>query len=390
MSVLTAIDDGGDPGARDSGTRGGEAHDSEACGGSACTGSAVPLPQSGIAVVRLSSIGDIVLTEPVVAALRRAYPDAEIAFVVKSRYRELVDAHPDITRVHELSGSSLASLRKLCSELRSHRYSTVVDLHHNQRSMVLGACARSSIVTTYRKREPGDAARVRFARRPFRASKRLVARYLESLKPLGVGAERDRPRLFVSEAAGAAARGRLLEWGVGDQAFAAVAPAALWETKRWPAARFAAVASGLAREHGLDILLVGSSADRGLCEGLLQSVDAGSRRVVNAAGVIGLGELAGVLGAARVFVGNDTGPMHMAMARGTPTVAIFGPTDPGQFDFSDDAVVYADLKCSACSFYGTATCRLGHWDCMNGIAAETVLAAAVELMERRPSRVERS
>ncbi len=385
MSVLTAIGDDGD-----SGTRHGEppAHAEGVSTGSAHAGSAVPLPQSGIAVVRLSSIGDIVLTEPVIAALRRAYPDAEIAFVVKRRYRELVDAHPDITRVHELRGSSITGLGRLCSELRSHRYSTVVDLHHNQRSMILGACARASIVTAYRKREPGDAVRVRYRRQAFRASKRLVTRYLDSLRPLGVGGGRDRPRLFVSEASAAGARDRLSEWGLGDQTFAAVAPAALWSTKRWPVERFAGVASGLARTQGLDILLVGSNADRELCEDLLRGTDVGSQRVVNAAGRTGLGEFAAILGAARLFVGNDSGPMHMAMARGTPTVAIFGPTDPGQFDFSNDAVIYADLECSACSFYGTKTCRLGHWDCMRTISAESVLAAAVELLERRPPRGE--
>ena len=385
MSVLTAIGDDGDSGARHGTPR---ARVGDVRAGGAHAGSAVPLPQSGIAVVRLSSIGDIVMTEPVVAALRRAYPDAEIAFVVKSRYRELVDAHPDITRVHELRNSSVTGLGRLCSELRSHRYSTVVDLHHNLRSILLGACARSSIVSTYRKREPGDAVRVRYRRQAFRASKRLVSRYLDSLKPLGVGAERVRPRLFVSDASVAGARGRLSEWGLGEQTFAAVAPAALWSTKRWPAERFARVASVLASERGLDILLVGSNADRGLCEDLLRGIDAGSRRVVNAAGTTGLGEFAGVLGAARVFVGNDSGPMHMAMARGTPTVAIFGPTDPGQFDFADDAVVYADLECSACSFYGTKTCRLGHWNCMDTIAAESVLAATFELLDRRPARDE--
>ncbi len=386
--MLTAIGDDGDSGALhgDRSARAGDAHAGSARPAKGSAGSVVPLPQSGIAVIRLSSIGDIVLTEPVVAALRSAYPDADIAFVVKSRYRELVEAHPGITRVNELHGSSVAGFARLCSELRSRRYSTVVDLHHNQRSILLGVCARSSIVTTYRKREFGDAARVRIGRQPFRASKRLVTRYLESLKPLGVGAVRDRPRLFVSDAAAAGARKRLDGWGLDEQGFAAVAPAALWSTKRWPADRFARVASGLAKDRGLDILLVGSGADRALCEDLLSGIDAGSRRVVNAAGSSGLGEFAGILGSARVFVGNDSGPMHMAMARGTPTVAVFGPTDPGQFDFSDDAVVYADLECSACSFYGTKKCRLGHWDCMEKIAAEPVLAAAFELLDRRPPR----
>jgi len=364
--------------------RGGEPEGAPADGGSA-----VPLPQTGIAVVRLSSIGDIVLTEPVVAALRQAYPDASISFIVKSRYRELVDADPHITRVHELRGSSPGELAGLCSELRACRYSSVVDLHRNQRSMLLAACARSSIVTSYRKRELGDSVRVRFGRRPFRASKLLVERYLDSLKPFGIRPSAARPTLSVSEEAADRARDRRERWGLRDRSYAAVAPAALWETKRWPVERFGEVATGLARMRGLDILLVGSSADRELARTLRSAIDAGSRRVINAAGETGLGELAALLGSARIFVGNDSGPMHMAMARRTPTVAVFGPTDPGQFDFSDDAVVYGDLPCSACSFYGTRACRLKHWECMRGIGAQRVLDAALELLERRPGDEER-
>ncbi len=346
-------------------------------------GSAVPLPQTGIAVIRLSSIGDIVLTEPVVAALRRAYPDAAIGFVVKSRYRELVEANPDITRVHELRGSSPADLGRLCVELHAHRYSTVVDLHHNQRSVLLGACSRAAIVTAYRKRELLEGLRVRLGRHPFRTDRLLVTRYLDSLAPLGVGAGHVRSRLLVSDEAKARARERLEEWKLGGSRFAAVAPAALWETKRWPAERFAAVATGLIRGRGLDVLLVGSSADHELCEEVKRGIGPGVGRVVNAAGDTGLGQLGALLEASRLFVGNDSGPMHMAMACGTPTVAIFGPTDPGQFDFTDDAVVYADLECSACSFYGTRSCRLGHWDCMKAIETEGVLTAAFELLDRR-------
>jgi heptosyltransferase-2 len=356
-------------------------------GSGAGAGSAIPLPQRSVAIVRLSSIGDIVLTEPVTAALRRAYPDAAIGFVVKSDYRELVEAHPGITRVHELRGSSSADLGRLCSELRACRYSTVVDLHRNQRSFILGVCSRASIVTAYRKRDPADALRVRVLRRAFRSNKPLVTRYLESLAPLGIRERATRPRLFVSDDAVAGGRVRLAEWGMTGSRFAAVAPAALWETKRWPAERFAAVATALARDRGLDILLVGADSDRELCAEVSRSIDPGGARVVNAAGTTGLGELGAVLGAARIFIGNDSGPMHMAMARGTPTVAIFGPTDPGQFDFGQDSVVYAGLACSACSFYGTRSCRLGHWDCMASIDAGRVVASAFELLDRRPASV---
>ena len=83
------------------------------------------------------------------------------------------------------------------------------------------------------------------------------------------------------------------------------------------------------------------------------------------------------------MIGNDSGPTHIAMALGTPTVAIFGPTDPSQFDFEGHELVYADLPCSACSFFGTRRCRLGHWRCMASIPSGEVVAAARRLLDLR-------
>jgi ADP-heptose:LPS heptosyltransferase len=92
--------------------------------------------------------------------------------------------------------------------------------------------------------------------------------------------------------------------------------------------------------------------------------------------------VAGLLASSSVAIGNDSGPTHIAMAAGTPTVAIFGPTDPGQFDFDGHELVYADLPCSACSFYGTRRCRLGHWRCMLSIEPARVVASARRLLSR--------
>ncbi len=367
----------------DGDARDGGANEEAGSRASGFSGSATPLPQTGLVIVRLSSIGDIVLTEPVVTALRDAYPDATIGFAVKERYRELVEAHPAVDRVHALAGSSFGDLRGLCEELRAASYSCVVDLHRNQRSVLLGVCARASMVTAYRKRNPADAVRVRLGRRRFRADRLLVRRYLDSLRPLGVVAKQSRPRLYVSPEASEAASDRLRGWGLRAGSYAVVAPGALWETKRWPVDRFASVVTGLAGGRGLDVLLVGSASERALCEQVAGGSEAGRATVVNGAGDTGLGELAALLGDARLFIGNDSGPMHMAMARGTPTVAIFGPTDPGQFDFTGDVVVFEDLECSACSFYGTKRCRLGHWRCMTAIEPDRVLSEADALLDRR-------
>jgi ADP-heptose:LPS heptosyltransferase len=225
---------------------------------------------------------------------------------------------------------------------------------------------------SYRKRELADAVRVRLLSRPFRARRPLVRRYLDALSPLGIEAPTAAPKLYVGPA-DAEAGGALLErHGLNPGRFAALVPGSVWATKRWPSTGFAGVAARLVSERELPVLLLGSDAERALCDEVARKAGDG---VTSAAGESTLGQLAAIVSRARLFVGNDSGPTHMAMALGVPTVALFGPTDPGQFDFRGHALVYRDLDCSACSFYGSERCRLGHWDCMLSITPDDVMGA---------------
>jgi heptosyltransferase-2 len=340
-------------------------------------------------VIRLSSVGDIVLTEPVVTALRTAFPDATLGFVVKDAFRELVEGHPAIDRIHTLEDSSAGAMRRLAREIGASGYDAAVDLHHNLRTTHLVRASGARRATSYRKREIGDALRVRILRRPFRASKLLVERYLEALTSLGVrrelqsgpGGRPTRPRLFLTEESRSGAAAALERVGLEGRAYAAVAPGAMWATKRWPLERYAALVPSLVSHLGLRVLLVGSPSERELCEAVAGSGCAGATSL---AGETTLGESAALIALARLFVGNDSGPTHMAMALGVPTVAIFGPTDPGQFDHEGHALIYSDLACSACSFYGSRRCPERHWNCMLSIEPDDVVAAADRLLSGGP------
>lgn len=326
----------------------------------------------------MSSIGDIVLTEPVVACLRAANPDAEIGFVIKERYADLVRGNPAITRIHTLTSGSPASLWNLCRDVGRHRYEALIDLHANLRSLLLSRSAAAGVVTRYRKRASGDAVRVRIGRAAYRSDRRLVDRYLDALSVLGIECARRRPRFHLDGRDVAPAERFLSEFGLPDGSYAAIVPGSKWPTKMWPAGRFADVARALASEEGLGILLLGSRDESALADGVAREVPG----AVNAAGRASLGQTAALLKSARLVVGNDSGLTHIAMALDTPTVAIFGPTDPSQFDFEGHEVVYADLPCSACSFFGTRRCHLGHWLCMKALPARDVVAAARRLLAR--------
>ncbi len=334
-----------------------------------------PRETDGYLVIRLSSVGDIVLTEPAVAALRERFPDAAIGFVVKRRYIDLVSGNPAIDRVHVLD-ETRGGLRRLSTELRAASYGHVVDLHSNARSRMLARAARPERVLRYRKREPMDALRVRLLRRPFRASRRLVVRYLEALAPLGVDVSYRMPRFHLRRADEERARERLTEAGLDSVPLLVVAPGSVWPTKRWPVERFREVAARARERWGLVPVALGASDERDQCAEVVSGAPGGW----NAAGLLSLGESAAVIARARVYIGNDSGPTHIARALGTPTVAVFGPTDPGQFSFDGHELLYADLECSACSFYGGRRCPEGHWDCMRSLRPEDALAAVATLL----------
>jgi ADP-heptose:LPS heptosyltransferase len=153
--------------------------------------------------------------------------------------------------------------------------------------------------------------------------------------------------------------------------------------KQWHLDRFAAVSTALAREHGATIILTGTAADTPLVQEVRRSLPP-DVPVVDVGGNLDLLTLAAVLERCAVFVTGDTGPMHVAAAVDTPTVAIFGPSDPARYRPLTDRhrVVRIDLPCSPCNRIRLppARCR-GHVpDCLDGISVEQVLAAARELL----------
>jgi ADP-heptose:LPS heptosyltransferase len=144
-----------------------------------------------------------------------------------------------------------------------------------------------------------------------------------------------------------------------------MAPGAMWETKRWPADRFGALAARCI-EAGYQVVLTGSPAEA--------PVVADAQRVAPAAMDLGerlaLADLPGLIDACAAFVANDSGPMHIARALRVPTLAIFGSTDPAQFDLEGHRLMYAGLPCSPCSLYGLPRCPKRHFECMMNLTVD--------------------
>jgi heptosyltransferase-2 len=182
----------------------------------------------------------------------------------------------------------------------------------------------------------------------------------------------------------AAADAWLASHGVGSD-FIALAPGSVWATKRWP--YYAELAAGLDRTS----VIVGGADDAELAQVI---VDGAGGRAVSAAGALSLRGSAALIQRASVLVTNDSAPLHLATAVGTPVVALFGPTVP-EFGFGprhpgDIVLGHDQLPCRPCSKHGPPACPLGHHRCMRDLSVTAVAAAVGRIIGAEESRAIRS
>jgi heptosyltransferase-1 len=273
-------------------------------------------------IVRLSSLGDLVHTLPAVAALRRSVPAAGIDWLVDRRWPSLIKLVEGVDEVIPLDRSvagHLACVRRL----RGARYSCAVDFQGLYRSAALtgfsGARRRIGRDRTA-AREPGAACfyteRVRPVGRHI-AEMNLSLAARAGAKPLTA---MEFP-LRVPDAERAQVQEKLAREGIAD--YVVVSPGGGWRSKLWPAERYGALCAELWRRHGLRAVVNAGPGEQGLADGVKAA--AGPAKPV--AMCPSLTGLAALVAGARLVVGADTGPVHLAAALRTPVVALFGPTD---------------------------------------------------------------
>lgn len=321
-----------------------------------------------ILLVRFSSIGDVILTTPLVRALRQRHPEAELTFVTKRALVPLVSDNPHLTRVVALEPDE--PVRSLARRLKAPAPTHGLDLHGSLRSRALRLLLPGQW-TGYRKRKLARGWLISTKLDWYGADVPVADRYFEAARNLDVRPDGAPPEFTIGQQATA----RVDEWirteGLG-QAFGVLAPGAAHATKRWPAAHWAALAGRLTA-RGVTPVIVGGAADRGIAAQI--------QGVRSAAGTFSLQETGALLARARVVVSGDTGVMHMATGVGAPVVALFGPT-VRQFGFMPyrgrAAVLERPLDCRPCSAMGTNRCPMGHHRCLDDITPVEVDGAARE------------
>jgi ADP-heptose:LPS heptosyltransferase len=315
-----------------------------------------------ILVIRFSSIGDIVLTTPVLRSLKKQYPDAEIHFLLKEKYRRVISANPNVDHIHGLENN----LAPLLGELRAVRFDFVIDLHKNIRSFrVRMALGRPS--ASFRKLNIEKWLLVNFKVNRLPAM-HVVDRYFEAGRKLGISNDGLGLDYFIP-AEDCLSRDDLPV--THRSGYVAVVVGGMHHTKIFPAEKVIA----LCRLLRFPVILLGGQDDRERAEQI--SLQCG-QKVYNACGIFNINQSASLLDMAEKVVSNDTGLMHIAAALRKPLISVWGSTVPefGMYPYFPDGedlshiVGIRDLSCRPCSKIGFSKCPRQHFRCMMDIDVE--------------------
>jgi heptosyltransferase-1 len=276
-------------------------------------------------VVRLGSLGDIIHTFPAVAALRESFPAARIVWLTHPRWAFLADSSRLASEVWTVETRALSSLREVISRLRQTSWSAAIDYQGLWKSAMLpffGGVKRRIGFSSATIREFGVP--VLYTER-VKASKAHIAEQNGDLS-LRAGAKRGVApvSLQIPEQDQTAVRSQLRAQALDR--YVVLSPGGGWRSKCWPAERFGALCSKLRESQGLRCVVNIGPGDDDLAAPLVAASGDAAPFVYRGS----LGELMALLRNAACVVGGDTGPLHLAAALGTPTVALFGPTDPAR------------------------------------------------------------
>lgn len=357
---------------------------------------AAPRDAERILIVRLSALGDVVHALPMLDALRRARPGAEIAWLVEEGAASLLRGHPQLDRLwvaprHEARAlrrqgrhaAAAGRLSQMARELRRARYQLTIDAQCNLRSSlwawITGAPQRIGFAPPYTKEKAHWLSTIRVAAPAGGQNK--AHRNLELLGPLGIDSADARPRIAIPEASRAFARGLAGRDGArvalhpGVSGFGAI--------KQWAPERFAALARRLREERGARSWVTWGPGERELAQ---QVVDASDGAALLAPETPSLLDLAALYETCDVVVGGDTGPLHLAAALGVPVVGLYGPKDPAVYGPLDGrtgrpaTTVWKQVHCSPCRLR-----RCNDVICMPAIQVEDVCSAIETTAEVRAS-----
>ena len=324
-----------------------------------------------ILVVRFSSIGDVVLTTPVIRCLKQQLPNAEIHYITKKAFEPVLRGNPYIDKLICIDKSA----SEVVEILKNERYDFVADLHNNIRTLhlklSLGVKSKA-----FPKLNPRKLLLTRF-KVNMMPDVHIVDRYFEAVKPLGVRNDGKYCELFLD------ASDRYVVPEDFQNGYVALSLGAQYETKQMPLELITKVLSGVE----MPLVLLGGPTDIARSKELMRLLP--GKKMLNLAGEITLRQSAYVLSQAQALLTGDTGLMHIASCFGVKTVSVWGNTVPefGMYPYApkENYTIHEvdGLSCRPCSKIGYHSCPRKHFNCMH-LQNPELIAGAIQKFTLNP------
>jgi ADP-heptose:LPS heptosyltransferase len=371
-----------------------------------------PVPRESAAkrilIMRVGAFGDILMGTPLLAALRQAYPDAHLTWIVEHSEVQAIDANPYIDEYLRWDGAFwkkmlrrglyplwLARALAFQKQLRDRRYDVFVSFQPEEWPLLVrgaDAAITVGVFDTFRRyyRATRTSANTRLYTHPYAypdLPDHRIDQYLLTLKALGLPSKQEFPMSmgFTAEDQESAAN-VLAGAGVSpSERLVILAPMTTWPTKCWPGERYAMLGDALVRQHGCRIVIIGSRKEQAAIEEIAARMQTPPLLAV---GTLSFREMAALIARAALVVSGDTGPMHVAAALQVPQIALFGPTSAKWYGpRGGRALTLAhDVPCGPCDQKYCPNTGEDHMRCMRLLSVPEVLEAAGALLpELTPS-----
>ena len=330
-------------------------------------------------IIRFSSIGDIVLTTPAIRCLKKQVPGAEVHFLVKESFKTVIEENPYIDKTHLYKND----FNKIAEELKAEKFDYIIDLHKNLRTYKLRFYLRKPKWLSYKKLSVQKFLLTQLGINLMPA-RNISLRSVDALIPLGVRDDGLGLDYFISK--NILIKNEDLPAGHWF-GYIAVVIGATWFTKKLPVHKL----QQLCMEIDYPIVLVGGKEDFGEGE---EIASVHPVRIYNACGKFSLNESAALIQKASLVISHDTGMQYIASAYKKPVLAIWGGTSPKlavePFYGSSNQPLHTNfivprLPCQPCSNYGTATCPMGHFKCMEKQDVHAIAQKAMSIANKKNS-----
>lgn len=324
-----------------------------------------------ILIIRFSSIGDIVLTSPIIRCIKTQL-NCELHFITKPENAPIVSKNPYINKLHFLA----PFLWQTIAELRKEKFDYIIDLHHNQRTFIIKlALGVQSFSFPKINFEKWLVTQFKINRLP---EKHIVDRYFETVKELNVSNDGKGLEFFMNKNAIHFEPEPYITWAIG----------AKQNTKQLPAKKIIE-ALNQSSFPDLPVLLLGGKEDTEKGDYIAEKST--NKKVKNVAGKLSLEESAQAILHSELLITNDTGLMHIAAALKKPIVSVWGNTIPefgmtpyyGNMGVKNEIIAVKNLSCRPCSKLGYSSCPKGHFDCMNKITVQELVAAVSKIFSEK-------